>query len=97
MGIGPVNRVGVNAPVDAETGTGETATTLRQIVTAIRGLNSSELLGQNRELRSRRNRNGRLVIELIHSETGEILGELPPGEVVRMAAGLQRDQATEDL
>ena len=95
MGIGPVNRVSMSVPVDSATGSGENAETLRQIITAVRTLNSSELLGQQRELRSRRQRNGRLAIELIHRETGEILGELPTDEVLHMAAELHRDRKEE--
>jgi uncharacterized protein YfiM (DUF2279 family) len=97
MGIGPVNRVNVGIAVDSATGSGEDAVALRQIVAAISGLNNSGWVGRQRELRSRRNRNGRLVVELIHSETGEVLGELPLGEVLHMAEGLQRDRWKEDL
>jgi hypothetical protein len=97
MGIGPVNRVDMSVQVDAASMSGESAATLRQIVAAIRGVNDSEWVGHRRELRSRRNRNGRLVIELIDRETGEVLGELPLGEVIHMADELQRERRREDL
>lgn len=98
MGIGPVNRVDMGVPVvDSTTGSGEGAVTVRQIVAAIWGLNNSGWVGRQRELRSRRNRNGRLVVELIHRETGEVLGELPLSEVLHMADELQQDRRKEDL
>jgi uncharacterized FlaG/YvyC family protein len=96
MGIGPVNRVEIGARGGSDTGSEETAVALRQIVAAIRELNNSERLGSRRELRSRRNRNGRLVVEVIHRETGEVLGELPLGEVLHMADELERESRRED-
>ena len=94
MDIGNVNRVDLNAPVAATVQ--DPALPYRDIIFAIRGLNESELLGYRRELRSRREPNGRVVIELVDSETGEILGELPPGEIVKMAKQLQREQEKEN-
>lgn len=96
MGIGPVNQVNLSAPVDITTELTNLGVTLREIVTAIRGLNESELMGNQRELRMTRNRKGRALIELVDRETGEILGELPPDEVVTMADELQREQRNED-
>jgi len=91
MGIGPLNRVSMSAADVPPTGTNDLALQYREVVSAIRGLNGSELLGNRRELRHRRLANGRVVVELVDRETGEVLGELPPGEVVKMAEQLHRE------
>ena len=88
MELGPVNRIGIEPPADPTATAQEHAVTLREIIAAIRGLNGSELLGDQRELRQRRHRDGRLAIELVDRETGEILGEIPPREILQMAGEL---------
>ena len=94
MDIGNVNRVDLNAPVVANVE--DPGLPYRDVVFAIRELNQSELLGNRRELRWRREPNGRVVIELVDSETGEVLGEVPPGEIVQMAKQLHREQEKEE-
>ena len=96
MGIGPVNRVSLSAPAESAAGRADSGVMLREVVAAIRGLNASEMLGNRRELQSRRNRSGRFVIEVVDRETGEILGELPPEEVLHLADEMQRERRKED-
>jgi hypothetical protein len=96
MGIGPVNHVNMIATVDTKTDLNNLGVIPREIVAAIRGLNESELMGNRRELRMTRNRNGRTLIELVDRETGETLGELPPDEVLTLADELHREQRKED-
>ena len=50
MEIGPLNPVGMGAPVDLPSTVPDGLPIIRQIVTAVRRLNESELLGQNRDL-----------------------------------------------
>ena len=66
---------------------------VRQIVTAIRGLNKSELLGQNRSLGFIRDPDSRRpVIQIMNRETGEVIDQIPAEVVLQMAAEL--DQVT---
>jgi uncharacterized FlaG/YvyC family protein len=94
MGIGPVHRIDVGAAAAAKPE--EVTVTFPEIVMAVRNLNESAMLGEQRELRHRRQSKGRVVIELVDSETGEVLGELPPGDVVQMAAQLHREEEDDD-
>jgi len=94
MDIGPMNRVGLTAPVTAPTQTREDPSNVRQIVTAIRGLNKSELLGQNRELAFVRDPSTqRPVIQIRDQETGEVIDQIPPETVLRMQAELEKEKS----
>ncbi|HUA63476.1 MAG TPA: flagellar protein FlaG [Verrucomicrobiae bacterium] len=93
MGIGPVHRVDMES---SGTQSNESGVTLWQILQAVRALNRSEMQGTRRELRMRRLATGRILIELFDRDTGEVLGELPPGEVVQMAAQLHHPEAPEE-
>jgi len=93
MAIGSVSRVvSTSNPLQGADGFGAA---YREIIAAIRELNSSEMLGRRRELRPRR-QSGKVSVELIDLETGEILGDLPPGEVLQMAAQLHRERGKGD-
>jgi hypothetical protein len=94
MGIGPVNRVAIGT--NGTPGLEELGVTYGQLVMAVRSLNQSDRLGGRRELRLRRQGNERVLVELLDRETGEILGELPPGDVVQMAAQLHHGEAQEE-
>ncbi|PWU01505.1 MAG: hypothetical protein C5B51_22685, partial [Terriglobia bacterium] len=51
----------------------------RQLVTAVRALNKSELLGDDRELQFARDPGTRMpVIRMVHPNTGEVIEQIPP-------------------
>jgi uncharacterized FlaG/YvyC family protein len=69
---------------------------MRQLVAAIRRLNRPELLEQGREFKLRRRAAGRRpVVDVVDPETGEVLDELPPEEVLRMMAELEEEREEE--
>jgi len=95
MGIGPLNRVSVSAPVAADAAQ-ESLGPMRELVAAIRWLNRPELLEQGREFQLRRRAAGkRPIVDVVDRETGEVLDELPPEEVLRMMAELEKDREEE--
>jgi len=97
MEIGPLNlaRVSMSAPVVAEGGQ-ENPVLMGQLVAAIRGLNRPELLEQGREYKLRRRAPGkRPIVDLVDRETGTVLDELPPDEVLRMMAELEKEREEE--
>jgi len=95
MGIGPLNRVSVSAPVAADAAQ-ESLGLMRELVAAIRWLNRPELLEQGREFKLRRRAAGkRPIVDVVDRETGEVLDELPPEEVVRMMAELEKEREEE--
>jgi uncharacterized FlaG/YvyC family protein len=66
---------------------------MRQLVAAISALNRPELLDRGREFKLRRSRgNRRTMVDLVDLETGEILDQLPPDEVLRMMDELEKER-----
>ena len=98
MGIGPLNRVMMTQPVDAPATVKDEQTMVRQIITAIRGLNKSELLGQDRTLSFTRDpETHRPVIRILNRETGEVIDQIPAETLLRMKAELdQQGKFTEE-
>ncbi len=93
MDIGPVNRLNVSAPVNSLVTSPQEASMVRQIVTAIRGLNQSELMGQNRQLTFARDPDTqRPVIRIVERETGNVIDQIPPETVLQMVADLDKGQ-----
>ncbi|HUI56501.1 MAG TPA: flagellar protein FlaG [Bryobacteraceae bacterium] len=93
MSIGPLNSVNMSAPVTTVTAQQESMSSVRQIVTAIRGLNNSELLGQGRELTFRRDpQTQHPVIQIIDQDSGEVIDQVPPEAVLQLAAQLDKQQ-----
>ncbi len=96
MAIGPLARVSMNAPVAAGDPALESLTLMRELVAAVGALNRTELLDRGREFRLRRNARGRSpMVDLVDLESGEILDELPPEEVLRMMAELEKKREGE--
>jgi len=95
MEIGPLSRISVGAPVAADA-IQESLGLTQQLVAAIRGLNRTEMLEQGREFKLRRRAAGkRPMVDLVDRETGEVLDELFPEEVLRMAGELEQEQDEE--
>jgi uncharacterized FlaG/YvyC family protein len=74
----------------------ESLALMRQLVSAIRGLNRPEFLERGRELKLRRGGSGkRPLVDVVDRETGEVLDELPPEAVLRMMAELEKEREGE--
>jgi uncharacterized FlaG/YvyC family protein len=92
MEIGPVNRVILTPPTSAPAPSREDVTMVRQIITAIRGINKSEMLGQNRALAFVRDPDTqRPVIQVVDRETGEVIDQIPTEVVLQMNAELDKE------
>jgi len=91
MDIGPLNRVNIGAPVNPAPAAQEDPAMNRQIVTAIRALNESELMGPNRQLTyTRDTKTQQPVIRIVERETGDVLDQLPPEAILRMRQELSQ-------
>jgi uncharacterized FlaG/YvyC family protein len=99
MEIGPINPLNMNAPVTTTSSTPQdSASFVRQIVTAIRGLNKTELLGQGRELAFVRDPNTQKpIIQILDRDSGEVIDQLPPETILRLAADIDKEQPKGDL
>ena len=86
MEITPVERSAQQAPAVTATAAVENPVEKREVIQAIRAVNASEMLGEDNELVFQRDRNTqRMVIRLIDRKTGEVVSQLPPEYVLRMA------------
>jgi uncharacterized FlaG/YvyC family protein len=66
---------------------------MTQLAAAIRGMNGSKLLPPGREFRLRRRAPGkRPIVDLVDLETGEVLDELSPEQLIRLIADLDQEQ-----
>jgi uncharacterized FlaG/YvyC family protein len=93
MGIGPVNPLSMSAPVYTASTEQDNASFVRQIVTAIRGLNKSELLGQGREIAFTRDpETQRPVIQIVDRDSGEVVDQLPPETLLQLATQLENNR-----
>jgi len=97
MEIGPINPINVSAAINAPATTQDSVAYVRQLVTAIRGLNKSELLGQGRELSFTRDPDTqRPVIQILDRDSGEVIDQIPPEMVLQMATEVDKEQARGD-
>jgi len=92
MQIGPVSSLTPAPAVDAvPTGNNQDPTLMKQMVTAVRALNQSELYGQDRELQFARDPETKtMVIKVVQQTTGEVVEQIPPEEVLRLFQALQQ-------
>jgi len=73
----------------------EQRTQQRELIQAIRAVNQSELLGQNNELTFVIDRDTkRPVVKIVDRTTGEVLDQIPPQRVLRMARDLGQQTDT---
>jgi len=92
MEIGPINRVILPSPINALASPQEDVTMVRQIIMAVRGLNKSELMGQNRSLSFIRDpETHRPVVQIVDRETGDVIDQIPAEVVLQMAAELDKE------
>jgi len=97
MEIGPINPINANAPVNTPATTQDGVAFIRQLVTAIRGLNKSELLGQGRELSFTRDpQTNRPVIQIVDSDSGDVVEQIPPETLLWLAGELGPAAAYKD-
>jgi uncharacterized FlaG/YvyC family protein len=78
---------GVSLPVDPALKSREYADAYQAVVAAVRALNKSELLGSDRELQfARDTQTQKMVIQIVDSQSGDVLNQIPPEQVLRMMA-----------
>lgn len=62
----------------------------REIIQAVRAVNRSEMLGNDNELKFVLDPDTRRpVVRIVNRETGEVLNQIPPERVLRMAQDLK--------
>ena len=90
MEIPRVDSVGAVTPVSNPTPLTDKDVPARQVVAAVHEVNKAELMGEGRQLTFARDPETRKrVIQIIDQKTGDVLDQLPPEAVLRMAEQLK--------
>jgi hypothetical protein len=93
MGIGPLNGISMSTAIGGGMSGQDNVALMQQLVAAVRALSRSELEARGLVWKLRRGALGRpLLVELVEQESGDVIDQLPPEEVLRMAAELEKDR-----
>lgn len=97
MEIGPANRVDMSAPVTSQATSQDWLLNDRQAVAAVHWLNQAEWLGQERELTYKRDpKTGKMVIQILERQTGDVVDQIPPESILRLVSELQSELEKKD-
>jgi len=90
MDITSVNRSVAVLPAVAASVPVEKAAENREVIQAVKALNGTEMFGENNELQFERDRmTRRMVIRLVNRKTKEVVSQIPPEYVLRLASDLK--------
>ena len=89
MEVTPVNRIPA-LPVETPVVPADRAAENRELVHAVKAVNAAEMFGRDNELRFRRDeRTQRMLVQVVNSETHEVISQVPPEYVLRLAEDLK--------
>jgi uncharacterized FlaG/YvyC family protein len=89
MEITPVERNAQQMPAVASAAAVQSPVEKREVIQAVKAVNASEMLGEDNELVFQRDRTTqRMVIRLVDRKTGDVISQLPPEYVLRMAKSM---------
>jgi uncharacterized FlaG/YvyC family protein len=98
MDVTAVNRATGAPVVAAPEIPPEKAAENRAVVQAVKAMNGTEMFGQDNRLTYQRDPDSqRIVIQVINQTTHEVVSQIPPEYVLRMAEDLKRQQAVAQL
>ena len=87
MEINSLYGVSQTTPIDPASRSRENADVQQAVVAAVRALNRSELLGSDRQLQfTRDSQTQKMVIQIVDSQSGDVLDQIPPEQVLRIMA-----------
>lgn len=90
MEISAINRTDPALPVTAVNVPSDIASQNREVIQAVKALNGSEMFGQDEELEFQMDSaTKRLVVRVVNRNTKEVVTQVPPEYVLRMAQELK--------
>jgi len=90
MEISAVNRTDAVLPTTAMSVPSDVANQNREVVQAVKAVNQSAMFGQDEELAFQMDSaTKRLVVQVINRNTKEVISQVPPEYVLRMAQNLK--------
>jgi uncharacterized FlaG/YvyC family protein len=94
MEISAVERSALASSVPAAPAPVDQAAENREVVRAVKALNGTEMFGQDNQLTFRKDpETQRMVIRVVNRETEEVVVQIPPEYVLRLAEDLKRKTA----
>lgn len=64
----------------------------REVVQAVKALNQTEMFGQDNQLEFQRDQaSRRMVIRIVNRKTNEVVSQVPPEYVLRLAENMMKD------
>ena len=90
MDITALNRISQDLPSVATPVPVEKAAENREVVQAVKALNSTEMFGQENDLVFQKDpQTKRMVIKVVNRMTKDVVAQIPPEYVLQMAANLK--------
>ena len=94
MDVTAVDRSGQTLPAPAPAVPVDRAAENREVVQAVKALNGTEMFGHDNELTFQRDlQTRRMVIRVINRQTKEVVSQVPPEYVLRLAEDLKSPPA----
>lgn len=86
-----IDRVAQGLPATAVTVASDKGAQNREVVQAVKALNQTEMFGEENELQFQRDQSSkRLVIRIVNRKTQEVVSQVPPEYVLRLADNLKK-------
>ena len=90
MDVNALNRITQALPAEATAIPTDQASQNRQVVQAVKALNKSEMFGEDNDLVFQRDQDTqRMVVKVINRTTKDVVSQIPPEYVLRLAADLK--------
>jgi flagellar protein FlaG len=91
MDVTAINRIAQSAPTTAAVVPADWSGPSRDVVQAVKALNQTEMFGQDNELEFQRDQvSRRMVIRVVNRKTEEVVSQVPPEYVLRLAEDLKK-------
>ena len=91
MDINALSRITQAAPTSATTVPVDNGAQNRQVVQAVKALNKSEMFGSDNDLEFQKDpESKRWVVKVINRATGDVISQIPPEYVLRLAEDLKQ-------
>lgn len=91
MDVSAIHRITQAAPTMAAAVPADSSAPTRDVVQAVKALNQTEMFGQDNELQFQRDQvSKRMVIRVVNRKTEEVVSQVPPEYVLRLAEDLKK-------
>ncbi|HUB82588.1 MAG TPA: flagellar protein FlaG [Bryobacteraceae bacterium] len=91
MDVNSLSRITQGLPTSATPVSTDNATQNRQVVQAVKALNKSEMFGSDNGLEFQKDPGTkRWVVKVVNRTTGDVVSQIPPEYVLRLAEGLKQ-------